>query len=459
MNNEYFSDEEVSASDSDSDFLAFSDTVDNESTAGKSRDAQFSVQYKNKQIETLKTLRSCLKENKILKKRLVIVENELEKYQDYRTPDILPLRDKSTSTMENQPVQPVQSRAIEIFSPDENDMPLKIDVFKSFAEKAVQVNFEPSPVPQLPQSSSNTSHSPHPLTSEVRVVKEVVKEIQEVVKEVFIETKQSPKALLDEACQTIDDVTDKLKIADLNRQIDLMNKKFSEDLEEWMKKTTESEKEVTELKTALSLANRSLDVVNERLIEANKKILKLTDENQKIDSMRQNETMLKVENSQLVRDLDVKQKLLDEANVKFDELNENQRKSLELIESQKRLMRKLEEDVENQSALANSRLEGLQAEIHELKANLNREIAENGRLNDLITELNKHIERYKQDLKNFNFKEFVAMKRELNSLRQEKERQFVNEAANGQVQAMPAQNTPPLPPIKPTKNNIFNFFK
>ena len=433
MEDEYFSDEEIS--DSDSEAISMSDINELASTPPQNR---------NVQIETLKSLRDCLKENKILKQRLVIVENELEKYQDYHAPNILPLRDKSTTTSR---IEPIPIDLEESRSQKEE----KIEVLKSTADKCLQVNIRlPTPTPQLPSPSPIKQDTPS-------IIQNDVIQVKEIIKEVFI---QAPLPILNDfACQTTDDFTDKLKIADLTRQLEISNKKYEDDVNKLNLKITGCEKTINELKSSLESVNKSLETSNVSINEANKKILKLTDENQTIEKYRQTETILRVENDQLIRDLDFKQRLLDEANSKFEDLASTQRKSLDLIDKQKFMIEKLEEDARNQSQLAQSKLEALCVEIQQLKAGLEREESENRRLNEIIVELNKHIERYKQDLKNFNFKEFVAMKRELNTLRQEKEKQFVASASTIGVVSNPNQVTPPLPPIKPSKNSIFEFFK
>jgi chromosome segregation ATPase len=172
--------------------------------------------------------------------------------------------------------------------------------------------------------------------------------------------------------------------------------------------------------------------------------------------------LIQVENEQLYRELDAKQRQLNDATKKFDELRENQEKSLQLIDNQKRFIQKLEDEAEQNLGVWQRKLEGANAESSDLKSRLEKEVTENRKLNETVVELNKHVDRYKRDLQNFNFKEFVSMKRELNALRQEKERHFIENASSG-VGGQNAINNGvaalPLPPIKPSNNNIFNFFK
>lgn len=167
-----------------------------------------------------------------------------------------------------------------------------------------------------------------------------------------------------------------------------------------------------------------------------------------------------MENEQLYRELDAKQRQLNDATKKFDELRENQEKSLQLIDNQKKFIQKLEDEAEQNLGVWQRKLEGSNAESSDLRTRLEKELTENRKLNETAVELNKHVDRYKRDLQNFNFKEFVSMKRELNALRQEKERHFIENASSvGQNAVNNGVAALPLPPIKPSNNNIFNFFK
>ena len=82
---------------------------------------------------------------------------------------------------------------------------------------------------------------------------------------------------------------------------------------------------------------------------------------------------------------------------------------------------------------------------------------ENRKLSNDVIIFQKEIEKHEIDKKNFNFKEFVALKRELNMLKEERERQFANLVVNQSNQNLTMQQTH-LPPIKPLKKNLFNFF-
>ena len=68
IEDEFYSDEDSSSSLSDND----------------SNVKTFGNLYQRKQVETLKFLRNVLKENKILKRRLNLMENELERYQEFK---------------------------------------------------------------------------------------------------------------------------------------------------------------------------------------------------------------------------------------------------------------------------------------------------------------------------------------------------------------------------------------
>lgn len=84
-------------------------------------------------------------------------------------------------------------------------------------------------------------------------------------------------------------------------------------------------------------------------------------------------------------------------------------------------------------------------------------------LHSQIDDLNNQLEKNKLEMKSFNFKEFIVLKRELAQLKQEKEKQFANTVSKQQAQhqnvAAPQQPLP-LPPIKELKQKqpLFKFF-
>jgi hypothetical protein len=276
MDDEYFSEEELS--DSDSDSLSLQESTN---------ETQFSNQYKNHQIETLKQLRKCLNENKILKHRLVI-ENELDKFttaDDYRTPNaiMLPLRDQSTSTLAettttttatttnhlnnntaaaSKPViqTPKQnnnliSTSLEVESKEETSRKVVINthtdgIFKSLKhDKSVQVNMTKSlngpgggggdvKAGKKKEEADN---------SKMLIVENVVEEVASPVKQppAPVRMMNSQKVDLHEtACQTEENYADKEKILELNGIVESQKQKFERDLKSIQIKCDEAQNKV-----------------------------------------------------------------------------------------------------------------------------------------------------------------------------------------------------------------------
>lgn len=268
MDDEYFSEEELS--DSDSDSLSLQESTN---------EAHFSNQYKNHQIETLKQLRKCLNENKILKHRLVIVEAELEKFTttDYRTPNaiILPLRDQSTSTLgettttnhlnnntaSNKPViqTPKQnnnliSTSLEVDSKEEQSRKVVINtdgIFKSMKhDKSVQVNMTTKGLNGGDVVRNKDSEKKEADNRKILIVENVVEEVASPVKPpppppppvmMVISAKVD---LHESACQTEENYADKEKILELNGIVESQKEKFESDLKSIQIKCDEAQNEV-----------------------------------------------------------------------------------------------------------------------------------------------------------------------------------------------------------------------
>jgi chromosome segregation ATPase len=87
-------------------------------------------------------------------------------------------------------------------------------------------------------------------------------------------------------------------------------------------------------------------------------------------------------------------------------------------------------------------------------------------LSSHVEDLEKQMEKNKLELQSFNFKEFIAVKRELAQLKQEREKQFAESMTkkNGKdIQIKPRPEPLPLPPIQHStevkeKKTSFKFF-
>lgn len=214
-----------------------------------------------------------------------------------------------------------------------------------------------------------------------------------------------------------------------------------------------------ELSKKLEDSNKNLEISNEKLSDYLKSVIMLTQEKEELTSYKQKHDIILVENEHLYKELQTKQEHLDESNKKFFEISESLNQSLELIEKQKGLIKNLETENEkhlkDKHVVCQQKISELVAESNRYQEKANELEVDNQAMNETIVDLNKQLDRYKSDLKNFNFKEFVSIKRELNTLKQERERQFANAVTmpNASVQVQS-----PLPPIKPSKKNLFNFF-
>lgn len=85
-------------------------------------------------------------------------------------------------------------------------------------------------------------------------------------------------------------------------------------------------------------------------------------------------------------------------------------------------------------------------------------------LNSNVEDLEKQMEKNKVELQSFNFKEFIAIKRELAQLKQEREKHFHESMAKKATREIKAKPEPlPLPPIQHStevkeKKTSFKFF-
>ncbi len=134
MEDEFFSDN--SDSDDSTDSLTRHQSINYDAN-------NFTNVYEHKQIETLRFLRLTLKENKILKRRLNIVEGELERYEDFKT--ILPAVD-STDDASTKSESPVNEAAL-LVTTDDKECQVELIVAPILNEKT------PTPVVSRPAST------------------------------------------------------------------------------------------------------------------------------------------------------------------------------------------------------------------------------------------------------------------------------------------------------------------
>ena len=174
----------------------FSDDSDSVESTGSFHDHEdydikdFNSIYENKQVETLKFLRMTLKENKIIKRRLHIVENELESYQDFKS--LLPV-----------PIEP--DRPTDSISSGSSNK-INDDFLVTTDDKECQVDLLVPPPARSPTPESVTPVSIHnsELVKSVESLTQVTEMTETVneMKDLELEVYQMPEVVkFDKACQ------------------------------------------------------------------------------------------------------------------------------------------------------------------------------------------------------------------------------------------------------------------
>jgi chromosome segregation ATPase len=213
---------------------------------------------------------------------------------------------------------------------------------------------------------------------------------------------------------------------------------------------------------------KSVEISNTQYAESEKNNMKLMQELSEMRPLKQKYELLKIENDRLYSELRSRQLDVDDGNSKFLELTQSLNKALALLEDKKSVIGKLEAECERH---AREKHLTCQAKIDELVSDcglLREELAGKVRQVDVLTEASreaeKQVERYKADMKNFNFKEFVSMKRELNSLKQERERYAATmvalPAGKSSASSGTSETATIFPPISKdsVKKTSFQFF-
>ncbi|CAF0814179.1 unnamed protein product [Brachionus calyciflorus] len=409
---DYISDEEM-YEDSDSESISLGNNDHN---------SNYSQRNQNRQIETLKQLRHCLNENKQLRQRLEIVESELENLLEYKS--FLPLVDHSDKGILTEPYTQ---------SPENVILPEPV-----YTEtKSCQADFE-LPEPKIP--------TPPPPPPPVVIIKE---------KTAVIIPKNDSETQCDE-----DYWTDKEIIKNLTQELDILKQEKELEKENFNLKLNELTLNNRNLSNRLEDCQKSLEISNEKLSEYIKINLTLSNEVDEFKKYKEKFDLCLLENEELIRNLNTRQQDLELANNRIIELTKNLNESFELGEKQKLLIDEMEKKNKDVIERFMDECLKLEKENYELKQDKEMMEIELKKQSESLIMLQKEVDRYKSDLKNFNFKEFVSVKRELNQLKEEKERYFANIVTMPQANQLPPPNqqSSPLPPIKPIKKNVFNFF-
>ncbi len=443
--------------DSDSSSISFLDDHENIT-------ANLGTRCTNKQIETLKYLRHVLRENKLLRQRLELVEEELERCHEFGW---------------EQPVKP--ANAI---------MPLKDRATSAQSQK--NIDFFASPYTEKTYSESRLSEKEASLAIQAQIVNEIQGETAKLVepprKELFIECSVEPmkiaaepqvlvqivpnnaspvKKVVDMACQSDDLFSDKLKIKELENQLGQSKLGHEKEKKSLGFQIHDLNEKVKKLEEKIVNLEKSVAIGNDKYGESERNNMKLSQEISELRPVRQKYELLKVENDRLYSELKNRQCDVDDSNSKFLELTQSLNKTLAMLEDQKSVIVSLE--AANQRHLREKHLT-CQAKIDELAsncANLSEELSKKSQQVEMLAEVNreaeKQVERYKADMKNFNFKEFVSMKRELNSLKQDREQRQASVVilpSTGKNSASEVGSI--LPPINKesaaAKKNSFQFF-
>lgn len=419
------------------DSYSFDDSTSSESETFdlKEEHFNFSRSYQNKQIETLKFLRQTLKVNKSLKNRLVLVESELEKYQEFGPfnplVQLAPLVDRATSV----------AHTFDFID----------DSSSSLKDKLTEDKFCQIEIDELPENVNEKNHfiQQRSLTPQVKIVEKVI--------EKYIENPKVSTA--NKECQC-EDIKEKDKISDLHKEIQKLKVNHENEVKNLNSIIQEKSRKCDELNEHLVNLQNTHDVLTEKFAESQRNVLKLADENQTIKSLKQKLDLSLVENEQLYQDLQSKENILEAKRKDIVQLENDYKNQTKILEEQKVVINNLiienEKHLKEKHIICQQKIIDLMAECDKLNQNISNLDSENKKKDELISTLSKQVERYKIEQQNFNFKEFVSIKRELNSLKQEKERQFANKVTTPTtINSVPQ---PPLPPIKQSKKSLFNFF-
>ncbi len=439
------------AYDSDSSSISFLD--DHEAIT-----ANLGTRCTNKQIETLKYLRHVLRDNKLLRQRLELVEEELEKYQEFGEPikptkAIMPLKDRATSAQSQKNDLSTSPLAAQSFTENSESR---------MSEKDMNLAVQAQIANDIQEETAKLVETRKEMMIECSVEPMKVVEQQVLVQIVPDTTKKVVK--VDTACQSEDLFNDKLKIKELEKQIGQLKLDHEKEKKSLGYQVFDLNETIKKLNEKIANLEKSVEISNEKYSESERNNMKLFQEANELRPLRQKLDLVRIENDRLYGELKNRQADIEDSNSKFLELTQSLNKTLAMLEDQKGVIADLE--AENQKHLREKHLI-CQAKIDELAsncANLSEELSKRNAQIEVLTEVNreaeKQVERYKTDMKNFNFKEFVSMKRELNSLKQEREQRQAsvvllpssgkNLTAEGGI----------LPPINrdSVKKNSFQFF-
>jgi len=476
IENEFFSDDSVSDNESVTSY-----TDNNDYTS-----RNFSNVYENKHVETIKFLRLTLKENKILKRRLNMIENEL----DFKS--ILPTIDqtqkfKVEEKKRSKSIESAESIINEDFLITTDDKECQTDSIEIIADKEMISE-------KIFNENSELAGFIQSVDSLTQITEMNLKDREE---DSELEIYQMPEILkLDKACQyekEEDEEEIKFKevetfsvettesINDQNIQLP-----YSEEAIEALKfdqKNLRAEKEELNLQIEalnqkvldLKLNNKNLlekydsmisshELTNGLLEEARIQLFELKEKSNELEELKLNYDDLLVTNEGMNKKTEVLEIQINEKKEQIFKLNEKiavLSGNFEIMEEQSKKIDFLEAECERH---LNEKHIKCEKRINELTTECQNNVgfiaAQKNELNILysqVEDLNKQMEKNKIELQSFNFKEFIVLKRELAQLKQEKEKQFALKQQHKEVKALSVEQPLPLPPIKENNQKKTSF--
>lgn len=325
VEDEFFSDD----SDSDSN-ASFPDEPDNFDPGN------FGDLFQHKQLETLKFLRMTLKENKILKRRINYVENELDRYQDFK--GVLPVAEEKrpdTAGSEEKineefliTTDDKECQTDLLTIPEERAKTKSPQVIREITSKtsSTKSNSRPSDVTTVPDKSVSVSKETHPDELNVKSVESFtqITELTDCKDDSQLEVYQMPEIVkFDKACQWEDlepkqkeAVTEEPKpqpqVTDTDSQLVDTLKKDNADLKKERDGLAEEIEGITGKVRELKVNNKKLmekydnmmsshELTSGLLEEAKKQMLVLKENNDHLEEYKNRYGILTVEREEMNR--------------------------------------------------------------------------------------------------------------------------------------------------------------
>jgi len=450
MDDDYFSFDESSESDEDSFELRDEDK------------RNFSKIHQNNQILTLRTLRQTLRQNKSLKNRLNILESELDRYQNFgsfsplmgdmgkKQSDVSIEQDSSVLGFADAFTKENLDEKLEEISKldDETSKKLTQDQCCQFDIDMIRENtvLKQEKVDELSFLIKKSQ------TPDIKIIEKLV--------EIYVEHPKPATSTIE--CQTDEYIQDANKLLEFNKKIQNLVVAHKIELDKSKQTLDETNKKLEETSASLNVLQASYDLIALKLADSNRNVMKLSDENQSLKNLRPELQQSQILNEQMYQDLQNKENELETKRKHLAEMVEKFEMCNKTIEEHNQLIRKLQIDNEKhlkeKHLICQQKISELESENEQLKERIAELQVTIEKQAETIDNLTKQVERYKIELQNFNFKEFVSLKREVNSLKQEKERHFASVVTTPKGSDVNSSPTNPLPPIKESKK-MFKFFQ